>query len=205
MAGESTISMSEGTPGKRAHTWQRVVSATNVEDEFTLPGEYPFATYIIEAISVSTGTANDHLLQIMAGAGLHVRIRKIEISQANLVTAAALASFDVLRLTTAGTGGTGVTAAKYDTADAAAGAAGMTQPTIKGTESTVLYRDRFALRQTNPVSPGVSESASWIQSPGAKGIIIPAGTANGIAVKNIVAAAGASVDITVEFVEMAYL
>ena len=205
MPGESLVQVTSGA-GPKLHTWQRTIGANNVEDEAVYPAEYPLAAYIVAGVIVSTGTANDHLLQVMAGASLNVRIRRIRVAQAGLVTAAANLTISLFRLTTAGTGGTAVTPAKLDTADAASGATAMTQPTVKGTESTLLFTRRAFLTQTSPAG-GLSPDAGWewVQHPSSKPIIIPAGAANGVALKVMAAYAGASVDIEVEFVETSFL
>lgn len=199
---ESIVQVTEGV-GKKFHTWSRVVSAQTVEQQFVLPGEFVYATYTVVASLISVATAADHLLQIMAGASLNVRIRRIYVRQAAAVTAASSSGIDVVRLTTAGTGGTAVTPRPLDTADAAAGCTAQTLPTAKGTEGSIVLEDRIGLIQTQPVVD--TAKMEWRQSPNAKPLIIPAGVANGIAIKNLNANAGASVTITVELVETAYL
>lgn len=199
---ESIVQVTEGV-GKKFHTWSRVVSAQTVEQQFVLPGEFVYATYTVVASLISVATAADHLLQIMAGASLNVRIRRIYVRQAAAVTAASSSGIDVVRLTTAGTGGTAVTPRPLDTADAAAGCTAQTLPTAKGTEGSIVIEDRIGLIQTQPVVD--TAKMEWRQSPNAKPLIIPAGVANGIAIKNLNANAGASVTITVELVETAYL
>ena len=203
--GESIVQVTEGS-GKKLHTWQRTVGANSVEDEFTIPGEYPLASYIAAGVNTSTGTANDHLLQVMAGASLNVRVRRIRLAQAGLVTSAANVSVSLYRLTSAGTGGTAITPSRLDTADAASGATAMTLPTVKGAESTLIFTRRAFFTQTSPAG-GLAPNAGWewVQLPGSKPLIIPAGAANGIALKLIAAYAGATVDIEIEFTETSFL
>lgn len=203
---ESLVNVTEGA-GKKLHTWQTTIGANNVEDEFVLPAEYPYPSYTAYYHNVSIATANDHLAQLMAGATLNVRIRRIRIEQNANATAAARADFQLLRLTTAGTGGTAVTPSKLDTADAAAGAAGIIIPGVKGTESTVIRDEVLIMRQaiaTTQTQPEETIEWTWFPSTAIKSLKIPAGAANGIAIKNIVAIAGATVDITIEFVEQAF-
>ncbi len=202
MAGnESLIQVTEGV-GKKAHTWQRTISGNTVEDEFTIPGEYPYATYVALGASVSIATANDHIIQVMAGTTLPVRIRRIRVEQRAAATAAAASVLEIWRLTTAGTGGAAVTPRPLDTADTA-GATAMTLPTAKGTESVQLYAMAHSWRQVVSAtgSPADDSMEEWIQMPNGKPLIIPAGTTNGIAVKSTTAIAGATVIVTVEFVE----
>lgn len=201
---ESTISMAEGTPGKKAHTWNKTVGGNSVEDEFVLPGEFPLAGYVVAPSGASADTtANSHVLQIMAGSATKVRIRRIRIYEAVVHTTLAYFQYEIWRLTTAGTGGTAVTPRPLDTADAAAGATAMTLPTVKGTEGVQL--DSMVLPMEAAVTAGAPALKwEWTQHPGMPPIIIPAGTANGIAIKNVTAQAAGAVRCIVEFVETAY-
>lgn len=201
---EAFVNVTEGS-GKKLHGWDRVIGANTVIDEFMLPGEYPVASYTFAATGVSIATVNDHLLQIMAGASLNVRIRRIDAWQAGLAGAVSTVALQLLRLTTAGTGGTALTAAKLDTADAAAGATGMTIPTVKGTESTILRTVRMGIVAAQPTNPNGLPLEVWDQIPNSKPVVIPAGAANGIAVKVVGNVAGATMDIYAEIVETSFV
>jgi hypothetical protein len=203
---QSSVNVTEGS-GKRLDTWDRTISAVLVQDQFMLPGEYPYASYTVVAEAVSVATANDHVLQIMAGSTNYVRIRQIKIEQSANATGAGAKSLQILRLTTAGTGGTAITPSKLDLGDAAAGATSQTLPTVKGTESTLVMSTIMVFRQAISATAGgqLDDDFTWVQKPNQKPLIIPAGTSNGIAIKIINATAGASVTVNVEFVETAFL
>jgi hypothetical protein len=200
--GESLVQVTEGV-GKKLHTWQRTVGANSVEDEFTVPGEYPIASYTAVATGVSGATANSHLMQVMAGGSLNVRIRRVRVTQLGAPGAVTAYSFALFRLSTAGTGGTAVTARPLDSADAAAGAAPMTLPTVKGTEGTQLWQETNYLHTA--AIPLRGPTFEWVQSAGSKPIIIPTGTANGVAIKNISGVAAVTFDVAVEFVETSFV
>jgi hypothetical protein len=201
---ESLVQVTEGT-GKKLHTNSRVIGVNTVEDEYVLPGEYALASYTLIANNISVATANDHILQIMAGASLNVRIREIRIEQNANATTAQRCDFQLVRLTSAGTGGTAATARPVDSADAAAGATGMTLPTVKGTETVVIeesiliMRQAIAATQTQP-----EETILWAPPPGFKSYIIPAGAANGLAVKSASACPGGTVTVVIKFVETSF-
>lgn len=198
---EAFVNVTEGS-GKKLHAFDRTIGANTVLDEVVVLGEQYLASYSARFSAISVATDNDHILQIMAGASLKVRIRKIAIYQQALASAANELSFGVLRLTTAGTGGTSVTPQPYDTADAASGAAAMTLPSAKGTEASVsLLRFTMALYATEPAG---RTSNGWEQLPTQKPIIIPAGTSNGIALKITTGRAGATVSGFVEFDESSF-
>lgn len=202
---EGIVQVTEGS-GKKLHTWNRTIGANSVEDEFVLPGEFPYASYFVTPSAASTATLNSHLLQIMAGGSLPVRIRRIVLTQFTNATTAAAMAFHIFRLTTAGTGGTTVTPRPHDTTDAAAGCVGMTLPTVKGTEGVQLFDESMLMRQAILATASQNiERWTWEQHPGTKPIIIPAGTTNGIAIKNATAVAGATVQIRVELVETSFV
>ena len=202
---ETIVQVNSGT-GPKLHGWDRTVTPNVVIDQFVLPGEYPLAGYTVAStVAVSTATAASHLLQIMAGPSLNVRIRSIRIEQAGLITAAAIFLASFVRLTSAGSGGSALTPSKLDNSDLAAGATAMQAPTANGTEGAVL-----ATRTLWPIQTASTAGApggiwtEWRQDANNKPIIIPAGAANGLAIKNVNARAGLTVYVSVEFVETSY-
>lgn len=203
MAGESLVQVTSGT-GPKLHTWQTTIGANNVEDEFTIPGEFPYPTYTVST-SVSTATAT-HALEIMAGASLKVRLRRLRVEQSANATTAGPLTISLIRLSTAGTGGTAFTPTRFDSSDAAAGATAMFSPTVNGTESgNELIRTVLLLRQAVSATQSQPDDAwEWVQAPNGKPIIIPAGATNGIAIKLAAVAAGASLAIYAEFVETSF-
>lgn len=196
---ESTLAVTAGS-GTLLHTFTSTIGANTVHAQFTMPDEYPYASYSVFANGISGATLNSHIIELMAGPSLNVRIRRIYIEQSANAGAVALFGINVLRLTTAGTGGTAITPGKYDTADSAAGATAMTLPSAGGTESTVLLVGNVAARAA--VGGGSEDSWEWEQQPNTKPLIIPAGTSNGIAIKNVNAIATATWLVTIEFAEM---
>jgi hypothetical protein len=196
--GENSIATTPGA-GKNVHTNDRTISAVLIQDQFMLPGEFPYGSYTVTAPAISAATLNDHMLEIMAGASLNVRIRRIIITQNAAAAAVGGLALRLFRLTTAGTGGGAVTPSKLDNADGAAGATAMTLPTAKGTEAVQVWGE--SLYAATGAIPMTRNRFEWLQVPNSKPIIIPAGTANGLAIKNATAVATATWDITVEFVE----
>lgn len=199
---EGFINFTEGS-GKKLRTFNRTIGANSVEEQFVNLGAQSLATYSALGGGLTT-TANSHQLQIMAGAALNVRIHRIRIYQTVNVTTLAFYVFEVWRLTTAGTGGTVVTPSKFDNGDAASGATAMTLPTVKGTEGAQLDSLAFPLvAATTAGQP--SPIWEWNQSVIGKPYIIPAGTANGIVVKNVTNAAAGQCKVVIEFTETSYL
>lgn len=185
--------------GTNLHTVTTSIGGSTVHDQVIKQGEAYLATYTISS-SMSTATAASHLLQVMAGSTLNVYIRRIVITQYLVAATAAMARLQIYRLTTAGTGGGSVTPSPLDTTDSASGATAMTLPTAKGTEGAELWRTGAAFIQTVGAGtfPGATILADWdFERMRTKGIRIPAGTANGIAVKNVDAVASGGVNVTV--------
>jgi len=198
----ANIQITQGS-GTRLATSSYTEGAVTVHDEKMLLGENYLASYISTTTVIALTTANAHLLQVMAGASLNVRIWRICIYLASPTTSTSMHQIQLWRLTTAGTGGTAFTPAKLDTGDAASGATTMILPTAKGTESTQL--DTWSATVVATVAAGFSGLLfEYVQHPGMKPIIIPAGTANGIAIKGISTQATGSVFITTEFIETSF-
>lgn len=198
---ESIVNVTEGS-GKKLHTFNRTIGANSVEDEIVLFGENYLASYTVVPLAVvatSTATALSHMLQIMAGATLKVRIRRIEMYQTVAATTAAIMETRLMRLTTAGTGGTAVTPAPLDSTDAASGFTAMVLPTVKGTAGTTIGSYAPYMIQTLGAStPFVNPVAVWdFDRPRSKPFIIPAGAANGLAIMNVPAIAGGNVSFMV--------
>src|SRR6266487_339299 len=83
-------------------------AANTVQDWKRMVGEtYPLS-YTLWADPVSTATSLGHLLEIMAGPSLKLRLRRIEVWTDTAATAAALMSAAPYRIITAGTGGTNI-------------------------------------------------------------------------------------------------
>lgn len=201
---ESVVEVTAGS-GTKLHTNSKTVGANTVHDGFYLPGEFPLASYVALGASISLGTANDHIIQLMAGASLNVKIRRIKVEQSSNATTASATSLSIMRLTTAGTGGSGVTPAAFDPNDTA-GATARTLPSSKGTEGTEILRAAMVWRQAVAASGAqYDDYYEWIQLPHQKPITILAGTSNGICIKSTSAVAGATVHVTIEFVESSYL
>ena len=202
---ESIVQVNEGT-GKKLHTWQRTVGANTVEDEVVLFGEPYLPTYNVRnTTAISVATANDHLMTINGSAGLRTYLKRLRVFQVALATTATTATFTLLRtITAAPTGGTAITPVAFDPADAAAGCTAMTLPTVKGTESTILWigtgtyiQTLSATYQLRPVL-----ELDFTQN-GLKPPIIALGTTLGLALKQLTAVAAATVYIDVEIVESA--
>ncbi len=116
--------------------------------------------------------------------------------QVALATTAGTSDFQLLRLTTAGTGGTALTPNPMDPAFAVAGCTGMTLPSSKGTEGVPLWRGQVYFTQTHPTArdrePLVILDLDFdrlrIAPP-----VISAGTANGLCLKNVTGVAAATI------------
>lgn len=193
--------------GVKLHTNSYVAGGQTVHDEFVVPGPYPYATYIVSpAAGVTCANAGDDIAQLMAGASLKLRIVRIRLEQAQLITAAALTAFTIARVTTAGTGGTAITPSKMDNADGAAGAAAASGvPTAsKGAIGAQFFVRQIQPTQTAATAGQLTPYWEWTASTIAKGILIPTGATNGLVIRNVSARAGLSVNFEIEFVETTF-
>lgn len=201
---ETFYNATEGGGGKKLHYDLKTIGANDVLDEYVLAGEVSLSSYNLSSSTVVLTTANDHLLELMCGVALNIRLRRVRIYQTVLVTAAAIARFQLIRLSTAGTGGTVVTPRVITNTTPAAAATGMTLPTVKGTEGSTLDEATAGLMQTAPAAGGSTLLVDWdLDKLGhVGGYYLPAGSANGVCVKNTAAFAGASVMVVATFTEM---
>lgn len=176
-------------------------------DEVVVLGEQHLATYRFRTGGISTTTVDSHILQVMAGSSLHAYIRHIRVYQFVAATTAAFMLWDVVRLSTAGTGGGAVTPAPLDTGDSAYSGAGATLPSSKGTESATIDSQASYFTQT-PGAGGMPTNTLVADftfgSFRSKGLRIPSGTANGIAIKNRTAISAGQVIVSIEVCEAPY-
>jgi len=204
MATSTFVQVTQGGATK-LHTVTEVIGPDTVHREVHLDAEAYLATYAVTIASPSVATANDHVMQIMAGSSLTVYLRRLRIVQSGLATTAAIMRWTLLRLTTAGTGGSAVTPVPHDTTDPASGATAMTLPTAKGTEGSQLDSVTVQFIQIVPTSGNglapVQYDQTWDWSLRSKMPRIAAGPSNGIALKNLSAIAGASVVVHAVFSE----
>ena len=78
----------------------------------------------------------------------------------------------------------------------------MTLPSSKGTEGTIIYQGTVR----SPSAGSDSDNAwLWTPSPLSKPLIFGTATSNGIAVKNMSAVTGGTVNVYIEFITTSYL
>lgn len=201
---ETSVQITQGS-GTKLRTYDRVVGGVTVHEEIGHAAEPYLPHYFVLGGALSFATTADHLVQLMAGSSLHLRVRRIHWEQRGVQTAAAELTISVIRLSTAGTGGTAITPRPFDSGDSASGATAMALPTAKGTEGVELFRRRVFPFITVPGGSGTTQW-EWLQAPNEKPIIVPAGTSNGLALKVETGRAGTSTcDVSIEFAESAWL
>jgi hypothetical protein len=187
--------------GSFQHTYSYTRGGVTGHAPYVLLGEVPDPTYDISFPTASMATAASHW-QIMAGASLPVLIRRIRIKERVAPGANATVAIQLIRLTTAGTGGTVVTPRPRSTASAAAGCTAMAIPTAKGTEGVSNWEESIsAVVAPLPAGPLLE----LVPAPNEPPWIIPAGTANGYAIKNLNGVATATFDIMVTVCEVNFV
>ena len=169
-------------------------------------------TYTVTTAAVLCSPANSHLIELMAGDTNTLYLRRIALDQvANAATATPgkRLRFSLYSLDTAGTGGTVYTPEPMDPSDDVADATAMTLPSVKGEEGVggtggLVWGGAADVR--NPVvgSTGHLLDWRWGEDGLSKCPIIPPGTSNGLAIKNLDADTSATVIIVVEFVLLPY-
>lgn len=199
---ESFVNVTEGS-GKKLHTNTRTIGSDTVHDEVTVAGEPYLASAFAYFDAVGCATNDDHTIQLMAGANNKLRIRRIWIQQREGPSASGRLVFQVLRLTTAGTGGSAGTITVADPSDSVGATSRVGITASKGTEGAILFPMVLPIAQNDPNN--VPPVARWEQHPYSKPIIVSAGTANGIALKmDLGANATVTVSGFIEFTESSF-
>src|ERR1035437_994874 len=154
MATPTYVAITEGT-GKKMASVTYAEAGQTVLDQKVILGEQYLPTFTVTAVGISTTSTGAHLLQVMAGASLNLRLRRIAVWQSALATTAAIVDLSVLRLSSAGTGGSPITPTPADPSDSATSTA-MSLPAAPGTTATVILQPSVCFIQTVPVSgPGM--------------------------------------------------
>lgn len=198
----SFVQLPTDSVGKKIAAGTYTENASVVYDQKVIPGEAYLPVYSVSAVAVAVSTSNSHILEIMAGSTLNVRIRRIVVTQFAPPASTTAIPFQIWRVSTAGTGGSVITAQPYQTTDIAAGTTAMTLASSKGTESVQLWQESIWLGTV--AIPAPNNNLRWAQLDFSKPIVIQAGTSNGIAIKNTASVATATIDVVVEFCETSY-
>lgn len=181
---ETFYNATEGS-GKKFHAWDRTIGANVVLAEATFAAEYPYATYMVPIVT-GAPAANDHLLSIQAGASLHLKIRSIFVKQAGNAATATVLTLELRRISTvAHATGTAITPSPLDPASGASGFSARSLPGTKGTEGVLIGTRSLPIRQAVLATAAQTDHQFFwdfdrLREPG---IVCPAGSSNGLALK----------------------
>lgn len=185
------------------HTDERTYDGTASNNQYTLLAGSVRTTYTAVAEAVSCATSNSHVIFIQADGTNYTKLYGIDIQQVGLPTAA-LANFQILRTTTAGSGGSSISAYPMDGADTSPyGGVIQTLPSSKGTEGVMLLKRRISMVAALPVS--LDQSWSWRADPNYKPITMGTANSGGICLKIITGVTSLTVDVTLHFYTTATL
>lgn len=203
---EGFVQVTEGA-GKKLRTFERTVGANNVHSTAIVHDEAHLASFMATTAGttgISTATVNSAVIELMAGASLNVYLRRIRIYQFQVATTAAIMGYDLVRCSTAGTAGTALTSLARDLGDTPS-ATVKTLPTPGTLTSTIDTRIAYML-QTIPTAVYFNplQADFDYRDTRSKALIIPAGTSNGIIVRNRQAIAGATISIVIEWDEASF-
>lgn len=199
---DSALGIATGTDAY-LHSQQRTVGGTAVEEQVVRPSFPTDATYSVLADDISTASPNSHLLQVMADGTNYCRLLRLTIVPTDDAPASdALFKFQVLRLTTAGTGGAAINDAPYDDGDSYGGDM-RSLPTAAGTEGQLLLKGYMSMDS----APAGRDNVAWVWEPSKWGKPITFGpdATDGIVVKVENAVASAAVLLIAEIAVTTYL
>ncbi len=180
-----------GSDGTNART---IVTDTAGNINVT-PGASVHATYVASVTAIAATTASQ-IIVIEAPTANRVFIRRIVIWNIGTDTSAGTVDFNLVRTTTAGTGGV-ITPAQMDTADAAFGGVVRSLPSPGGTLGTVIFH--MTIDVNNTATTQAPYIIDFDGNRAGKPPIIPAGTANGIALYSPGATGAAAFAASIEF------
>lgn len=116
---ESYVQVAPDSTGKKLRTYQKVIGANTVEEQYVILSGFP-TYYYQTATNSAAGSATNFHFDIFnaSGSGVVLKVRKLFLQQTMVVQTGVAATFDIRRTSAVGTGGTVVTSVKADTADA---------------------------------------------------------------------------------------
>ncbi len=180
--------------------WSRTLTGLDnqVAPAVVSGGQSAYPTYTA-TVNGQANTASAHAIVIEAPAGSAVRILKVRILAPGIQTTAGVRLIQLIRTTTAGTGGA-VTPAPADSADGAYGGICRAKPTA-GTAGTVLQD--IPVFVPTALAAFVPILLDYAEPTMEKAPVIPAGTANGIALLDPGAAGGSGFAASITFMVVA--
>ena len=155
-------------------------------------------TTFTAAVTGIAATTTNNLIVIESGAAKRTTIRKIYFTPGT-ATAAALINLTVYRETSASSGGATQTPSGRQSSDSFSGIVRITNPTL-GTNATtnIVFPVPTAITASVYSTPFVYDFTNGGTEPG---LVLPIGTANGVAFQTAGGAGGAGVGLLVEFTE----
>lgn len=116
---ESFVQVAPDSTGKKLRTYQKVVGANTVEEQYVILAGFP-TYYFQTATNALVGSATNFHFDIFnaSGSGLVLKVRKLFLQQTFVAQTGVAATFDIRRTSAVGTGGTTLTGVKADTLDA---------------------------------------------------------------------------------------
>lgn len=147
------------------------------------------ATYTINTLTSAPITGNYPVLTFEAGTTKTCRVRRVVISNPGFATAGTVLTFELVRTSAASSAGTTVTPAPHDTTDSAfSGVARKDGATITAGTQIVTFAVAVPATVAGAFTPFVFEFYGQMS----KSLTVPAGITNGMALRCINGAAGAS-------------
>ena len=199
----SFVQLPTDSTGKKVAASTYTENSNTVYDQKVIPGEVYLPVYTVVTTTTTGEAANSHLIELMAGSTLNVRVRRIMLCQHTDALGVNVYPIQIWRTTTAGSGGTAITPNPLQTTDVAAGATAQMLPSSKGTEGVQLWQETIWNGTT--AIPVATNNMRINQLDFSKPIVIPAGATNGIAIKNTAHTSSQyTFDITIEFTETSF-
>lgn len=185
---ESVIPITDGDGSGGLRAVDQTIGGSAVSTQYIAMGQTGARTYTARFQDVSLATANAHVLYIMGDGTVYPKWHEIHIDQGGTATGTAVPEFQVLRVTTRGTGGTVVSCRPFNPANTSPyGGSAVVLPATPGSEGDILLNGAMNVRTVNT---GAVIPFHWEQHRNSEPLISGNGTASGIAIKNLRAVVG---------------
>jgi hypothetical protein len=135
---ESFIWLPPDSTGKKLRTYEKVIGGNTVHEQYVIQAGFP-TFYFNSAPSAAAGPVNHWDVFNAAGSGVILKVRKLFLQQHYLAQTGVVATFDIHRTDSVGTGGTALTGRSADTADAALLPAQVTSRSLPTGGSNSVY------------------------------------------------------------------
>lgn len=174
---DNGVAITEGTPGKRFHTWGRTIQGTVLQDQFVIPSEPASRTVSFNSSNVPV-TSNDNILMLIwANVSVWMRVHYFWVGQNAQVTGGGTQRMPITLLRWLVPNGIEFYPTAYDTDDAAWRLETMAQGDDLSSTFPAEYAGEVLMRGYIAMGASPADTRfSWEWTADFSPIVVPPGT-----------------------------